>query len=393
MKSLGKEQYRSELKRIDWDFTGSSSDSDFASFHWYPARYVPQLPGILIGYFSDPGEKILDPFCGSGTTLVEAYKFGRTAVGIDLNPTAVWITRAKLTSFEPELFLTFKNELGAAIESLVVQFQSDETDQKYLKELVPNFTENISWYHPETLKELAAVWHIIERYKDSSYYFVVLTAFSAILKQCCSQDKHWGWVCDNVKPKTFIYKNARSLFFKKLNEYGQAAEEMHSEALELQDKTVSLSDFDVIEGSCIEKLTGFCDGHFDLVVTSPPYFNMTDYVKSQRLSNLWLALDTKLIKQEEIGARHKRGGKNALDTFLAKMTDAFREISRVLKKDHFCCVVLGESPRHQPYLEKFETICNELGFELCDSIARRVSVDRSLFPSLLKENILIMRKR
>ena len=60
MKSLVKDLYHSELKRINWDFTSEESDSSFAAYHWYPARYVPQLPSILINYFSEPGEIVLN---------------------------------------------------------------------------------------------------------------------------------------------------------------------------------------------------------------------------------------------------------------------------------------------------------------------------------------------
>ena len=85
----------SRLKRIDWDFAGSQSESQFSTLHWHPARFASQLPTSLIGVLSGPGQTILDPFMGSGTTLVEAQRLGRRAIGIDVNPISYMISEAK----------------------------------------------------------------------------------------------------------------------------------------------------------------------------------------------------------------------------------------------------------------------------------------------------------
>ena len=65
--------------------------------HPYPAKFVPQIPGAIIDAYSKPGDTILDPFCGSGTTLLESIIRGRNALGIDINPIATLISRAKVT--------------------------------------------------------------------------------------------------------------------------------------------------------------------------------------------------------------------------------------------------------------------------------------------------------
>jgi DNA modification methylase len=393
MKSLVKEQYHFELKSTDWDFSGEDGTEGFAAYHWYPARYVPHIPGILINYFSKPAETVLDPFCGSGTTLVEAYKSGRLAVGIDLNPTAILMSKAKLVSFNEVLFSQYKTELLAKAGDIFVQLLGYENHDRILRESVPNYEENVSWYDPLTLLELAALWSAISEYSRSEYFCVGRTAFSSILLSCCSQEKHWGWVCDNVKPKKLTYKSALNHFFNKLCEYELSAKSLQIEASELQDTKISASDINAIEGDCIKVLADYSAESFDLVVTSPPYFSMTDYVKSQRLSNLWFANDTDEIKKEEIGARYKRDRRHSLDEYLEMMEASFTAILRVLKRGHFCCVVLGESPRHKPYIGQFKAICEDMGLEIWDSISRKVSSNRRLIPSIHREEILIMRRK
>ncbi len=392
MNSLAKKNFIYELKRIDWDFTGKNGIKGFAAYHWYPARFVPQIPGILINYLCKPGGVVLDPFCGSGTTLVEAFKFGRRAVGIDLNPTAVLMTKAKLKPFNERGFSSYIDLIKKEIEILLTKFEGPLLSSTKKKPLIPNYKENIFWYHKDTLLELSLIWAVLHNHKNSKYFIVGCAAFSAILKYCCSQEKHWGWVCDNVKPKHMVYKNAIKKFFKKLNTYKLSAKALYCEANELQDKKVLISDIKVYQGDCVEVLKNFSKNTFDLVITSPPYYNMTDYILSQRLSSLWFNFDMKTLRTKEIGSRHKRFRKNSLSEYLQRMKDSLWAIAHVLKKGHFCCLIIGESPHHQPFLDKLEKIYCEQRLKLIESLSRRVAKQRSLSPVLHHEKILILRK-
>lgn len=172
MSSPAKEQYRSELRRIDWDFTGESGQTGFAAYHWYPGRYVPQLAGILINYFSEPGETVLDPFCGSGTTLVEAYKSGRIAIGVDINPVAVIIAQAKLITFDEKGFDRFAITLMEQSLAKYVQSQMSNSHSINFEELVPNYEENAQWFHAETLQQLALIWSVLQQHANAKYFNV-----------------------------------------------------------------------------------------------------------------------------------------------------------------------------------------------------------------------------
>ncbi|MDQ3703937.1 MAG: site-specific DNA-methyltransferase [Chloroflexota bacterium] len=67
------------------------------TFYKYPARFSPEFARLAIRTFSNPGDVVLDPFMGSGTTLVEAAVSGRHAIGSDISPLARFIAEAKTT--------------------------------------------------------------------------------------------------------------------------------------------------------------------------------------------------------------------------------------------------------------------------------------------------------
>ena len=67
------------------------------NFYRYPARFSPEFAKQAVLAFSEPGDLVLDPFMGGGTTLVEALVAGRNVVGIDLSPLATFVSEVKTT--------------------------------------------------------------------------------------------------------------------------------------------------------------------------------------------------------------------------------------------------------------------------------------------------------
>ena len=82
------------------------------SLHEYKGRFYPQLAKALMNYAGlQKGDTILDPFCGSGTTLVESFLFGVNAIGVDINPIATLLAKAKVESLslKKKNFIEIKN--------------------------------------------------------------------------------------------------------------------------------------------------------------------------------------------------------------------------------------------------------------------------------------------
>ncbi len=101
----------------DWNFTGLGLKETQAGthfFHHWTAKFIPQIPARLIERYAQPGDVVLDPFMGSGTTLVEAARLGHEAWGTDINPLAVRIARAKTASIDPVALEAYVTWLRAA---------------------------------------------------------------------------------------------------------------------------------------------------------------------------------------------------------------------------------------------------------------------------------------
>jgi hypothetical protein len=189
-----------ELENIDWSFP-NLSNSGLHSFHWYPATYVAAIPGTIISKVTECGDVVLDPFCGSGTTGVEAIRLNRQFIGIDTNPIAILITEAKIKY--PEI-----KDLLKELDNIINKTNPLNVLVDVIKDH-PNKDELLAWYHPKTMDELNYILMLILNIEDRLIQRSFLAVFSSILKNCSSQGKHWGWVCDNVKPKVdeIVYKN------------------------------------------------------------------------------------------------------------------------------------------------------------------------------------------
>lgn len=103
----------------DWNFTKAGTSYLTHGLHDYPARMIPQIAQRLIDRYTPNKGKIIDPFCGSGTTLVEAQLADRQALGNDINPFAVLLSKVKATAIDfkkkgfdaNSFFLVFKTSM------------------------------------------------------------------------------------------------------------------------------------------------------------------------------------------------------------------------------------------------------------------------------------------
>ena len=372
----------SRLKRIDWDFAGSRSESLFSTLHWHPARFASQLPASLIGLLSRPGQTILDPFMGSGTTLVEAQRLGRRAIGIDVNPVSYLISEAKTL------------QLSAPTIAKVVSELTKDANQVLDKEAswaatLPVGLQATKWYTETVIASLGSLWDLIGAFRGPRKT-IAQAAFSACLMPSCREDRHWGYICDNSTPKGNKSVDVIELYTTFLERLASAYSD--------RDKCIREAGFDTIapvEVICedarqaLKKLGG---NSVDLVVTSPPYFGVSDYVKAQRLSMEWFDFDIEPLRRIEIGARSKRHRKTARKEYLTDLRSVFEETYRCLRPNSACVIVVGESRTRDLILSALRDSLEDTGFNLEVDINRRVSSQRRQTPSITGEHVFVLSK-
>lgn len=379
-----------DLENIDWNFK-RYRQYGIDNIHWFPANFIPQIPSILIANLSKEESVILDPFCGSGTTLVEAARLGRICIGVDNNPLACLITEVKVN------YISLTRLINVSEEYEYLLAHHDRSLTK-----VPDFPNKNKWFHKKTLEELGNILCLINRENRKKIKKLLNMCFSAILKKCCSQRDHYTYVADNMFPKqseALVYIDARKLFVSQLRNTIDALLNFYDDMrIKKVDGRNILSKCKVYEEDA-RLLKSINDVTIDLIVTSPPYVNVTDYTTGNRLSYYWHGLkDFNKSKEEEIGARWKRGRKNALDDYITDMWTCFKQFKRVLKKRGYLCLILGETSSIRKKInvifKLIDILSNELNFVLLSKnierniYAKRIRASRGVN----KEHIYIFRK-
>src|SRR3989339_130405 len=152
---IEKEKVKDEkfIRRIDysWDYKGEKTKTYTHGIHTYPAMFIPQVARRLLETYSKEGDTICDIFCGSGTALVESKLLGRNAYGIDLNPLAIFLAKAKTTPINP---LTLTNQYFKLISDIE---KIKETEIKK-----PHFNNIDFWFKEKAIIKLAKLKKTIQ---------------------------------------------------------------------------------------------------------------------------------------------------------------------------------------------------------------------------------------
>lgn len=330
------------LNSIDWDFKGAWTQEGIHGLHWYPGTFIPQIANNLIRLLTSRGESILDPFCGCGTALVESIKLGRTAIGIDSNPVGVLISKVKCSVFSTESLL---HKLSLIRESTVGRlFEPQKHNDEF------NTYEILSkWFSLNTLTCLLKLWDSINQHTDREEKNFFQICLSHVLKASSSQDKHWGWVADNVTPKKMKEKDIVKLFTRHCSKMIEAFD-IFNHQIEMSDHT----DINIVHNSTALKHDCRQNINFskeiDAVITSPPYPSVIDYTKAHRLSYYLFGWDFDEDRQIEIGARWKRTRKKQLEQYKEEIILSFENINRVLKKGGLVGMVFDATKRQRNVL-------------------------------------------
>jgi DNA modification methylase len=376
------------LGAIGWDFHGAQTAYLTHGLHPYPAKYIPQIPHHLIAALSDEGETIADIFCGSGTTLVEALALGRNALGIDANPLACLISRAKTTRFaagDQEALNALSRKVRRLWAGLLGSNANFRSEAPRPADEALEF-----WFEPAVVEELAEILAGCRELPTESTRNVALAAFSSIVVAVSRQDSDTRYV---RREKRIATGDPWKRFLKALDEATQAVSRF-TQAVD-PGLHCTVIHGNILDGPRIEPV--------DLVVCSPPYPNAYSYHLYHMTRMLWLGMDQPSFKRVEIGSHRKysnRGPNGATaETFRNEMRSIFNWLRAHLRPGRHACFVVGDSTIAGEKVDNAELIASvgsEQGFEPAACFTRRMQDTRKAFnPDIGKiktEKIVILRR-
>ena len=383
------------LEKIEWDFASAKTGYLTHNLHPYPAKFIPQIPNALIQELSSVGETVADIFCGSGTTLLEALQLKRNAIGIDANPLAALISRAKttpLTDSDLEELGTHRSACEQILEKVESRtgdlFHNGQPFRSSGWRPVPKVCE--FWFAPHVVEELAELRILIDRVPSEASRTLCAVALSAIIVSVSKQDSDTRYV---RREKSTEAGDTVRRYLNQLDAAILTAREM-SDLIE--DRfSCQVLDADILEAPDTVP--------FDLMVTSPPYPNAYSYHLYHRTRLIWLGYDPEQFKKIEIGSHRKysaRGRNRATaETFRREFEGIFQWLRDRLREGRYACFVIGDSTIDGTRIDNASLLAAagvSTGFREAARISRTIAPTRKAFNprigGIKKENILILRK-
>jgi hypothetical protein len=313
-------------------------------FHTYPARLHPATARVLTEFVGEGSRgPILDPFCGSGTVLVEARAAGMRAIGTDLNPLAILIARAKTWTVPPRRRRQLR-ETGHAIAAAALaagkaarRSAAEPAPMRRPKGFDPNARNRrlASWFAPHVRRELEDLGARLDllRDEDGELADILTACLSAILYKVSSRtsDTDSTWVARNV-----ARGQAARLFAQRVDLLAAGLDDLsriHAPQPEVHEHDVRKLP-DLIK-----------DGSVQGIVTSPPYAGTYDYAEHQRLRFDFLGLRHRDLDEGEVGSRRsfEEDPAEAHRAWQKALAGIVTRISRALAPGRAAAIVIGDS--------------------------------------------------
>lgn len=251
----------------------------------YPAKFIPQVVRYAINTYTKENDWIIDPFAGSGTVGVEAYLCKRNAVLLDLNLLLNHLMPLKVYRGKE---LLDKGSLHKLLDGI-----QENKEHRFL----PSWSNVEYWYAPEILKLLSQYWGFIHSIEDDVYSGILKTALLKVSKRF-SYTEH-------RTPKLARSKRKLAAIDELLNDdwREQLLQIVYDHSLKTLKK---LNDFQIQAQSHqyqTEYHGGVDSSNFtvprecDALITSPPYLQAQEYIRSTKMELYWLGHTDDEIKQ------------------------------------------------------------------------------------------------
>jgi hypothetical protein len=335
--------------------------------HPYLGKFIPQLAEVFLRKFFRAGQTVLDPFVGSGTTLVQANELGIHAIGYDVSAFNVILCRAKtqvydLARMRREVFSALgcteralqraQGQLALLMEPRELLYEHTTTHADYLQQ----------WYAPQALRELLTYRHLVEHgdyeYKDLLRIILSRSARSARLTPHYDLDfpkkpqtePYWCYkhrrICEPTTDALKFLRRYSTDTVRRVEEFARVRTDARVAVYHADSRTVQ---FPPVDG----------------ILTSPPYVGLIDYHDQHAYAYHLLNLAD--LSACEIGAATNGTSERAKAQYVSDIVAVFRRALDALPKGAPIIVIAND--KHNLYGE----IAAQLGVRVEGVLHRHVN--------------------
>ncbi len=387
MEAVSQKKYFDE----SWNFAEADTKILTHCFHNYPAMMIPQVAERLISQYGSDARLLFDPYCGTGTSLVEANIHNINAIGTDLNPLARLIAKAKTTPIEIQLLDKFLKDINEWIFS--IRYGKAENMSIH----IPKFDNIDYWFTKDVQIKLAVLKNYIENLNHEAIQRFFYVAFSETVRECSlTRNGEFKLYRITEKNANRFNPDVFAIFESKLYRNRKGLIEFQTK--KDNNTTSRIYSFNTVDHIPNEILPSHS---VDIVVTSPPYGDSRTtvaYGQFSRLANQWLDfsdainIDSELMGGkrpitmekfgipilddviEQIGDKDERRAKDVY-SFYRDYISSIKNIATVIKTWGFVCYVVGNRRVKSitlPTDEITAEIFRNYGFQHIETIIRKI---------------------
>ncbi|HEX2660512.1 MAG TPA: DNA methyltransferase [Polyangia bacterium] len=329
VESAGEPEAAQALARL-WDVDAGLARALTHGFHAYAGRMHPSIARGAITRFSRPGDLVVDPFCGSGTVLVEAMGLGRKAVGVDASPLGIAIAEVRTTVLGD----AGRAELVAAAAQIAEE--AGEDARKRRRPETPAWAKpEFQRFFPHVAFELFALRELVMATPK--------TPVGRALRMCFSSNLVKLMKAGPEAPRDGEMKRIGRGVPSRL--LADRAVELAAGLEALEQRTPDGTPPPVIRLGDARQLggeRGIADGAARLIVSSPPYAGTYDYAAQHDVRFAWLELPRRSFENTQIGGRAEQSFGADPKAWRASEARWMAEMARVLAPGGHAFLIVGD---------------------------------------------------
>jgi len=353
-------------------------DAGTHGFHAWPARMHWALPATILDALGAHGARLLDPFAGGGTVLVEAMRAGAMGTGLDLNPLSALVTETKCSLRTARERDAFVDAAVGVVEASLERVQTRTAIRAKLDRTLA------ALYAPHVLKELAGLLEEIEQVESVRDRRALTAVFSSLVVKL---SKKKADTSEALVEKRLRKGLASELFMRKASELSERWTELRAHApRDAEEPRLMTGDVRRARELLGERYRA------DLVVTSPPYGGTYDYHAHHALRLAWLGVDDRAFARSELGARRSMRGPEARLRFDRETREWLAALASVVESDGLVVLVLGDAEiagRRISPIEQLDALAPREGLRLFAGASEEKPDFRGGYPR--EEHVLALR--